>query len=105
MRLTKAIDGFLLSKQADSLSDTTSQIYCWVLDKLVLFLGDPRSRRHHHRQSASLVSVVAQRICASRYPRQGETLGCFTSKCVESAKSFYSGGEREIGLKRVDIRF
>lgn len=41
MRLSHALDGFVLTRQADGYSSRTIEIYRWTLTKLIAHLGDP----------------------------------------------------------------
>jgi len=102
MKLSKAIEGFLLAKQADSLSPSTAQIYKWGLDKLVDYLHDP--------EVDTITTDDLRRwfqFLRTEYKPQGirakERLApASLQNFWRALKSFYTWGESELGLKRQD---
>lgn len=102
MKLSKAIEGFILAKSADGLSPNTLSIYHWALAKLVTFVNDP--------ELADLTTEDLRRWFVwlrDEYKPQGlkksEHLSIASIQDAWRAlKSFYTWAVRDLGIPRVD---
>ncbi len=102
MLLSKAVQGFILSKSADGLSPNTADIYRWALDKLITFCGDKDVKRvttdDLRRWQAWLRSDYKPK---DKRPRERLALGSLQN-CHTALKSFYAWASAELHIPRVD---
>jgi len=103
--LSKAIDLFLLSKQADGLSPNTARIYRYALSKLVLFSGDvPVENITAQGVRAWFIWLRTEYKTPEGSIRHPERLSVGTLQQIWRAlRSFYSWAETELHVKRVDL--
>ena len=102
MKLSKAIGGFILAKQADSLSNTTAAIYRWALDKLVLFLNDPEVEDITTNDLRRWFQWLRNEYVPTGIRARERLSVASIHNAWRALKSFYAWGEREIQLRRVD---
>jgi integrase/recombinase XerD len=102
MKLSKALEGFLLAKSADGLSTNTLDIYRWALDKLLLFLGDTEVE-DITTDDLRRWFIWLREEYKPRGIRAKERLSIASIQDAWRAlKSFYTWAKRDLGLSRMD---
>lgn len=103
MKLSQALQGFLIYKQAVGLSPRTANIYQWALDKLVAFTGDAPVE---NLTTGTLVSWFAYLRTDYKPTRPGGDTRPLAPESIKNAwralKSFSAWAEQEMGIPRVD---
>ena len=103
MLLSKAIEGFTLSKSADGLSPDTLDIYNWALQKLVTFLQDKEVENITEADCRAWMSWLRDEYEPASNRSIGKNLSLSSLQDAHTAlKSFYSWASKELGIPRVD---
>ena len=105
LRLKKAVEGFLIARAADGLSENSIAINQWALSRLIDYTGNIelskidldilRSFMNHMRRV-----YVPKRSSGDRSPLAGSSV----DRVWSSVRAFFSFAEVEYGTNRPDMR-
>lgn len=102
MNISKAIEGFTLSKSADGLSPATLEIYKWGLDKLIAFRGDVELESVTVDDLRRWMVWLRDEYKPKGYHPAEHLSPASLQDAWRALKSFYAWAERDLHIARVD---